>query len=300
MTDEELVERLRDLGDHAHSEPSMHHTAAEAIQRLREQLGQVRVCVNCGKYVPASHERWKELPECVDPESGLSACTFNSTPAEAIEHFRQCAEKVKSEKDLLESCALVLQEVADKAKAERDAAIARADWIKRENAALYEWKDRAAQMDREKTTRIVELSDERWERTRERDEALKDKNDMMLRLRCANKRAEKTERERDEARAEAHTNAVLMAEETGKLIETIARADRIERERDALAEAIKPFLYLKSPDPNEAGDPLEGLPDGHGFLVVWDMDSEGGACQFTAGQIRRARAAIRAMRDDTP
>ena len=98
------------------------------VERLREQLGQVRVCVNCGKYVPASHERWKELPECVDPESGLSACTFNTTPAEAIEHFRQRAEKAE-----------------------------------RENAALYEWKERAGQMDREKTVRIVDLEAERDE-----------------------------------------------------------------------------------------------------------------------------------------
>ena len=70
----------------------------------------------------------------------------------------------------------------------------------------------------------------------------------------------------------------------------------VERERDALAQAIKPFLYLK--DPEIEGDPLEGLPDGHGFNVVWDFDSEDGACQFTAGQIRRARAAIRAMRSE--
>ena len=96
----------------------------------------------------------------------------------------------------------------------------------------------------------------------------------------------------------------LPCHEAGVLVEAVkaitARAEKAERERDALAEAIKPFLYLKNPDPDEDGDPLEGLPDGHGFTVVWDFESEVGSCQFTAGQIRRARAAIRAMRSDTP
>ena len=37
MNDEELVDYLRSLGDHAGYEPSMHHTAADAIESLRER-----------------------------------------------------------------------------------------------------------------------------------------------------------------------------------------------------------------------------------------------------------------------
>jgi hypothetical protein len=43
-------------------------------------------------------------------------------------------------------------------------------------------------------------------------------------------RAVQAERELDEANARARTNAVLMAEKTGKLIKATVRADRIERE----------------------------------------------------------------------
>ena len=37
MTDEELVKQFRDIGDHAGYEPSIHHTAADVIERLRER-----------------------------------------------------------------------------------------------------------------------------------------------------------------------------------------------------------------------------------------------------------------------
>jgi len=38
MTDEELVKRLRDLGDHGSYEPDMHHTAADRIEELQSRL----------------------------------------------------------------------------------------------------------------------------------------------------------------------------------------------------------------------------------------------------------------------
>jgi hypothetical protein len=46
-----------------------------------------RMCVNCGKTVPASHPRHEPLPECVGPD-GMAACTFDLTPDEAWQHWR--------------------------------------------------------------------------------------------------------------------------------------------------------------------------------------------------------------------
>jgi hypothetical protein len=37
----DIVERLRDTGDHARFEPSLHHEAADEIERLREALRQI-------------------------------------------------------------------------------------------------------------------------------------------------------------------------------------------------------------------------------------------------------------------
>jgi len=42
MTDEELVKRLRYLGDHAAYEPDMHHTAADVIDLLTDRLAMAR------------------------------------------------------------------------------------------------------------------------------------------------------------------------------------------------------------------------------------------------------------------
>jgi len=38
MSDNDLVKRLRDLGDHAAFEPHMHHTAADRIEELEAKL----------------------------------------------------------------------------------------------------------------------------------------------------------------------------------------------------------------------------------------------------------------------
>jgi len=42
MTDEELVTKLRYLGDHAAYEPDMHHTAADVIELLTAKLALAR------------------------------------------------------------------------------------------------------------------------------------------------------------------------------------------------------------------------------------------------------------------
>lgn len=66
--------------------------AAEAeAARLKEHLGLVRVCVNCGRTADASQvKRGDELPECINTD-GLSACTFDLTAPEALEHWRNVA-----------------------------------------------------------------------------------------------------------------------------------------------------------------------------------------------------------------
>ena len=47
--------------------------------------GKVRLCVNCGRLEDATTTRRSDdLPECRDAD-GLSACTFDATPQEAVE-----------------------------------------------------------------------------------------------------------------------------------------------------------------------------------------------------------------------
>lgn len=57
------------------------------VERLRAEAGSVRMCVNCGKTVPASHPRNEPLEECTGPD-GLAACTFDTTPHEAWQVWR--------------------------------------------------------------------------------------------------------------------------------------------------------------------------------------------------------------------
>ena len=51
-------------------------------------MADTRMCVNCGRTVPASHPRHEALPECVGPD-GMAACTFDMTPEEAWQFWRQ-------------------------------------------------------------------------------------------------------------------------------------------------------------------------------------------------------------------
>ncbi len=53
------------------------------VERLRERLGETRMCLICGKVVDASHPRHEDLPECVNPETGMASCTWQTTPDEA-------------------------------------------------------------------------------------------------------------------------------------------------------------------------------------------------------------------------
>jgi hypothetical protein len=59
MTDD-LVKRLRDLGDHASFEPHMHHVAADRIEQLESLF-------------PAILEYLEEQADVVDGDSGIPA-----------------------------------------------------------------------------------------------------------------------------------------------------------------------------------------------------------------------------------
>jgi hypothetical protein len=98
-------------------------------------------------------------------------------------------------------------------------------------------------------------------------------------LQALRARAEKAERERDEAIARAKTSAVLAATETGKLMKVIAGADELERE--TIERCAK-------------------------MAEEWGIDSAGfgsvPADPFAAMRMagESIAAAIRAMRDGTP
>ena len=49
MTDD-LVKRLRDLGDHASFEPHMFHTAADRIEQQERYLAEAQKCLDAGDY----------------------------------------------------------------------------------------------------------------------------------------------------------------------------------------------------------------------------------------------------------
>lgn len=69
---------------------------AAEIERLRAELAGQRMCVNCGKYAPAGHDRTQPLPECVGPDD-MAACTFDLTPSEAWQHWSKIAHDLRAD-----------------------------------------------------------------------------------------------------------------------------------------------------------------------------------------------------------
>lgn len=69
------------------------------MRELNEDLGRTRMCLNCGTVVDAEHPRTYPLPRCVDSESGLSACTFDTTPQEAMVIWRDRYYTLRSKND---------------------------------------------------------------------------------------------------------------------------------------------------------------------------------------------------------
>ena len=62
------------------------------LDRLRSETDAFRMCVNCGRVVPASHDRAEPGPGCKAPD----ACTFDLTPREAWEHWRAKAHQYRA------------------------------------------------------------------------------------------------------------------------------------------------------------------------------------------------------------
>lgn len=90
---------------------------------------------------------------------------------------------------------------------------------------------------------------------------------------------------------EIGSNAALIVALRNAFPAIIADWKRLKAERDAMAEALKPFLFLFTRDfEGDGEDQLEGLPDSHAFEVCWETGSK--SPRITAGQVRRARKAL--------
>jgi hypothetical protein len=102
------------------------------------------MCVNCGRYVGADHDRALPGPDCPSPD----ACTFDLTPSEAVLHWRKRAHDLLAERDALrderdqaeqrgyanamEAERKLHEDALETLAAERDAALARAEELGRE------------------------------------------------------------------------------------------------------------------------------------------------------------------------
>lgn len=81
------------------------------IDKLQEQLGTHRYCLVCGQRVDATVILpGDDLPRCRG-EDGLSACTFDLTPEEAVNVFRsrtiEAENKVKELEKKLAACEAI-------------------------------------------------------------------------------------------------------------------------------------------------------------------------------------------------
>lgn len=67
-----------------------------------------RMCLNCGRVRPASIPKHVPEPECLDPETGLSGCTWDATPTEAWQYWRKKAyeERERAKKAEAELAAI--------------------------------------------------------------------------------------------------------------------------------------------------------------------------------------------------
>jgi hypothetical protein len=75
--------------------------AMQACEQMAVRLGERRMCLNCGKTRPASEPK-DDLPECTSPEfPGLAACTWDATPEEAWQVWRDRAYEARGERAAL-------------------------------------------------------------------------------------------------------------------------------------------------------------------------------------------------------
>jgi hypothetical protein len=78
---------------------ALNNEAAALIRRLQAENNRLsgRLCVNCGRTFPASHDRAKAPEDCPSQE----ACTIDMTLEEAFNHWRQKAHNYRVEKEKL-------------------------------------------------------------------------------------------------------------------------------------------------------------------------------------------------------
>lgn len=96
--------------------------------------------------------------------------------------------------------------------------------------------------------------------------------------------------------------ALVNAFRSGSLV-PVERVRELEKAAANLNKALRPFLFLFERDEfGREDDQLDGLPDAHGFEVVWETDDMDKAPIITVGQVKRAReavAALQALKGDT-
>lgn len=105
--------------------------------------------------------------------------------------------------------------------------------------------------------------------------------------------------------------AIAFADVSEQLETALARIEAVAAERDQLAaerkamrDALKPFATFQDREPGLGDGPASRdllsdvgpsgtlcMPDCHGYALVWADELDGGYVNFTAGQLRRARAA---------
>jgi broad specificity phosphatase PhoE len=72
--------------------------AMQSCEQIAVRLGERRMCLNCGKTRAASEPK-DDLPECTSPEfPGLAACTWDATPDEAWQIWRDRAYQARAER----------------------------------------------------------------------------------------------------------------------------------------------------------------------------------------------------------
>lgn len=94
-------------------------------QSLRLELGQLRMCVNCGRTKPASEPR-HDTPDGCD---GI-ACTFDLTPQEAADHWRGLACRMRDAVKRAPSLESATSMGADGSKPVEDERLAFEAWMR--------------------------------------------------------------------------------------------------------------------------------------------------------------------------
>jgi hypothetical protein len=99
----ERLEKRADLGDFGRK-PDLRQLDRQAAALIRRLSG--RLCVNCGRTFPASHDRAKAPEDCPSQD----ACTIDMTLEEAFNHWRQKAHDDRAENEALRVKQSVLVE----------------------------------------------------------------------------------------------------------------------------------------------------------------------------------------------